>query len=115
MRDSPTFTSTAPPWLALFVVDVERPPPMGRSQPTVRNLIERRRESLQPYKRMLRARDQESFEQLWELAAYDAPSIKAAGLADVDWGILFAICRQQQEELEELRSRLESLPGQMEG
>lgn len=55
---------------------------------------------------MLRADDQESFEQLWELAAYDSPSIKAAGLTDIDWDIPFAICRVQQQEIEVIREEV---------
>lgn len=81
---------------------------MGRSQPTVRNLIERRRDDMQNYRRMLRAQHQDAYDALWDHAYYDAPSIKAAGDLDVPWLMLFAICRGQQHELDELREQLEA-------
>lgn len=77
--------------------------------PTVRNFIDQKREEYQPYKRVLRRRHQESFEELWTMAALDAPSIKMADDPDVDWGMLFAICRNQQREIEKLRDRLDRL------
>lgn len=80
---------------------------MGRSQPTVRDFIEQRRDDLGPYRRTLRRKDQPSFDRLWEHGANDAPGIKMAGLTDVDWGILFAICRRQQRELDALREQIE--------
>lgn len=42
------------------------------------------------------------------MAAYDAPSIKMADDHDVDFGILFAICRQQQKAITELREELDA-------
>lgn len=75
---------------------------MGRSQPTTRNLIEKRREDMKNHCRMLRKQHQEDFDRLFEKAMNDAPSVKAAGSLDVSFGILFAICRWQQREIEEL-------------
>lgn len=82
---------------------------MGKTKPTVRNMIERRRERMKPYKRPLRLRHHDSYEQLWGHAATDAPSIKMTDDGDVGWLMLFAICRGQQREIEKLRERVESL------
>lgn len=81
---------------------------MGRSKPTVRNVIERRREDLEPYKRPLRARHHDSFDRLWEHAALDAPSIKMAdtGPLSINELILLAICRGQQREIEKLQEAI---------
>lgn len=84
---------------------------MGRSQPTVRNLIEKRRDELDSYRRALRMRHQDSFDRLWEHAALDAPSIKmgdASGFSTNEL-ILFAICRGQQREIDQLKQRLDEI------
>jgi len=83
-----------------------REAPMGRSKPTVRSYIEQLRERMEPYRRPLRMQDHDSYDRLWEHAAYDAPSIKMADNGDVDWLILFAIARGQQREIEDLKERL---------
>lgn len=87
---------------------------MGRSKPTVRNFIERRREEMDQYPRPLRRRHQHSYERLWEHAALDAPSIKMAdtGGIDINFLILFAICRGQQREIEKLQEQIGGQQGE---
>ena len=56
-------------------------------------------------------KDQPAFDRLFEHAAYDAPSINAAGSLDIDALILFAICRGQQYEIEQFQEGVDELDG----
>lgn len=41
------------------------------------------------------------------MAPHDASSIKMANDHDIDFSILFAVCRSQQKEIAELKERLD--------
>lgn len=82
---------------------------MGKSRPTVRNMIERRRDDMEPYKKPLRRKHQDSYERLWEHAALDAPSMKMTDDGDIGWLILFGMLRGMQREIEVLEERVGEL------
>jgi hypothetical protein len=54
---------------------------MGRSQPTTRNLIEKRREDMDGYRRMFRKQHQEDFDRVFRTGRCDDPS---ASLRETD-------------------------------
>lgn len=82
---------------------------MGISTPTFRNLIERRREEMDPYRRFLRARYQPAFDRLFEHAYMYAPSAKLANDPDYGWLILFNMVLGNQREIRELKLRVSEL------
>jgi hypothetical protein len=82
---------------------------MGRTNPTFRDLLRALERHWGDYRRGLRYRDQERFDQLFVDAADYAD---AAGYLNHDepfQPVLFSVCLAQQRRIDELRERVDAL------
>lgn len=80
---------------------------MGRTNPTYRDVLTRFEEECQPFRRGLRRQHQPAFDRLFEKARRHADAAGYLNLADPRMAILLSILLAQEQELRDLRERLD--------
>lgn len=81
--------------------------PMGRTLQTTNDLILKEEASFRNFKRALRQKDQVIFDQLFVYAKNHKMEISLVDHALPLESILFAICFEQQKQIDALKSKLE--------
>lgn len=82
---------------------------MGRTNPTFRNVLRGLEDEWQPYRRALRYRDQQYFDQLLTYAREHADSGGQLNHPEPLYPVLFSIALEQEIRLTELEERVCSL------
>lgn len=81
---------------------------MGRTNATYRDLLNGLEDEWQAYRRGLRHRDQEHFDQVWEHARQYADASGLHNAGDPMKSVLLSICLAQQRQIAELERSIDS-------
>lgn len=82
---------------------------MGRTNPTYRDRLRGLEERWSDYRRTLRRRDREPFDQLWEHARAHADAGGYQNPPDPMDAVLLSICLEQERQIRRLTERIETL------
>lgn len=81
---------------------------MGKTNPTFRDLMEGRIDDLDGYRRTLKYRDQEHFDQVVTDARNTADAAGVANLSDPWNAMLLGVCVQQQRRIAALEKEIKN-------
>lgn len=82
---------------------------MGRTNPTYRDTLRALETDWEDYRRALRHRTTEQYDQLWAYARAHADAAGYLNHSDPLVTVLFSIALEQERRLDELAARLEAL------
>ena len=83
---------------------------MGRkATPTVRDMIEKYRKDMQPFRRAMKPQYGQHYDHLFDNIRYHAMPANYGGTLDIKWTLMFTACIGQQRQIDQLKERVEEL------